>query len=133
MTKTTAKKGMVEFKNGHSKLDHDYGYLQEINYDDKRLMKEVIETLFSVNKSLGKDIKDIKKHFENEVLKVVEESKVKDVYELTLNNYGHIVGYKKISRDLIFVGNLPKDIDNECYTVDMKLDEKKLEALNSLD
>jgi hypothetical protein len=28
---------------------------------------------------------------------------------------------------------LPKDIDNGCYTVDMKLDEKKQEALNSLD
>jgi len=60
MTETTAKKGMLKYKKGHSKNDFDYGYLQEINYDDKRLMKEVIETLFSVNKSLGKEIEQIK-------------------------------------------------------------------------
>ena len=60
MTKTTAKKGMIECKTGHSKLDYDYVYAQEVNYDDKRKLKEVIETLFSVNKSLEKEIEQMK-------------------------------------------------------------------------
>jgi hypothetical protein len=60
MTKTTAKKGMIECKTGHSKNDFDYDYLQSINYDDKRKLKEVIETLFSVNTSLAKEIDDMK-------------------------------------------------------------------------
>ena len=48
MTKKTAKKGMVECKIGFSEKDFDYAYLQSINYDDKRLLKDVIETLFKV-------------------------------------------------------------------------------------
>ena len=36
MTRTTAKKGMVEYKKGHAKEDFDFGYLSDINYDDKR-------------------------------------------------------------------------------------------------
>ena len=60
MTKTTAKKGMVECKTGHSKNDFDYVYAQEVNYDDERKLKKVIETLFSVNKSLEKEIEQMK-------------------------------------------------------------------------
>lgn len=48
MTKKTAKKGMVEVKVGFNERDYDYNYLQSINYDDKRLLKDVIETLFKV-------------------------------------------------------------------------------------
>lgn len=56
MTRTTAKKGMVEYKKGHAKEDFDFGYLSTINYDDNRELKEVVETLFSKNKSLEKQI-----------------------------------------------------------------------------
>lgn len=48
MTKKTAKKGMVEYKVGFNDRDFDYSFLQSINYDDKRLLKDVIETLFKV-------------------------------------------------------------------------------------
>jgi len=60
MTETTAKKGMTRYKKGHSKNEFDYDFLQSINYDDKRLLKEVIETLFNVNKSLGEKINEMK-------------------------------------------------------------------------
>ena len=60
MTETTAKKGMVRFKKGHSKLEFDFGFLNEINYDDKRSMKEVVETLFNEIKSLKDEVSKIK-------------------------------------------------------------------------
>jgi hypothetical protein len=133
MTKTTAKKGMIEFKTGHAKLDFDYDYLQSINYDDKRKLKEVIETLFNVNKELGKEYNKRFATISEDIIKLANDNKAKPIYELTLDKYGHITGYKKVSRDLLFIGELPIDIDNQCYTVDMVLDEKKIEAMNSLD
>lgn len=133
MTETTAKKGMVKYKTGFSKNDFDYDFLSQVNYDESRKLVSVIEALFGKIKSLEEAIDKNFKTQNEKVFKVIEESKQEDVYQLDINKYGHIVGYKKISRDLIYVGNLPQDIDNQCYTVDMKLDDKKLEALNSLD
>ena len=72
MTRTTAKKGMVEYKKGHAKEDFDFGYLSDINYDDKRELKEVVETLFSKIKGLEKQI-DVLTTALNE--RVEEESK----------------------------------------------------------
>jgi hypothetical protein len=133
MTELTAKKGMTRYKSGHSKNDFDFAFLNDINYDDKRKLVDVIEALFGKIKALEESIEKNYKTQNDKLFNVIEDSKQKDVYELNVNRYGHIVGYKKISRDLIYVGELPKDIDNGCYTVDMKLDEKKQEALNSLD
>ena len=59
MTETTAKKGMVRFKKGHSKLEFDFGFLNEINYDDKRTMKEVVETLFGKIDKLENLVKEL--------------------------------------------------------------------------
>ena len=133
MTETTAKKGMTRYKSGHSKNDFDFAFLGEIHYDEKRKLVTVIENLFGKITEIEKKIEENYKTQNDKLFKVIEESKKEDVYELQVNKYGHIVGYKKISRDLIYVGKLPEDIDNGCYTVDMKLDEKKQEALNSLD
>ena len=72
MTRTTAKKGMVEYKKGHAHEDFDFGYLSDINYDDKRELKEVVETLFSKIKGLEKQI-DVLTTALNE--RVEEESK----------------------------------------------------------
>lgn len=132
MTETTAKKGMVRVKTGHTKNDFDFKFLKDINYDDREL-GVVIETLFNNMKKMEERFNKKYEAMQNDVLKVIEESKQEDVYELQVNEYGHIVGYKKLSRDLLYVGKLPEDIDNGCYTVDMQLDEKKQEALNSLD
>lgn len=60
MTELTAKKGMVRYKTGHGSKDFDYGYLDEINYDDKRKLKQVIETLFTDNKRLVKELDNYK-------------------------------------------------------------------------
>jgi hypothetical protein len=66
-TETTAKKGMVKYKKGHSKLELDYGFLNEINYDDKRQLKEVVETLFGKIKELEKLNKSLEETFKNRV------------------------------------------------------------------
>ncbi len=60
MTETTAKKGMVHYKNGLSKTDFDFGFLKDINYDDKRTLKEVVETLFNLGKGYEKEIEAMK-------------------------------------------------------------------------
>lgn len=67
MTETTAKKGMVKYKNGHSKLEFDYGFLNEINYDDKRQLKEVVETLFGKIKGLEELNKYLEETFKNRI------------------------------------------------------------------
>lgn len=59
MTETTAKKGMVRYKKGHSKLEFEFGFLNEINYDDKRTMKEVVETLFGKIDKLENLVKEL--------------------------------------------------------------------------
>ena len=60
MTETTAKKGMVRYKNGFTKNDFDYDFLDKINYDDKRTLKEVVETLFREIKTLKEENTQIK-------------------------------------------------------------------------
>jgi predicted class III extradiol MEMO1 family dioxygenase len=127
---TKAKIGDI----AHKTADNKQGYetMKDLPYDERKL-KVVIETLFGDIEKLKKQLNSEIERVDKELFKVIEESKVNDIYELEVNKYGHIVGYKKISRDLIYVGELPKNIDNECYTVDMQLDEKKLEAINSLD
>ena len=67
MTETTAKKGMVRFKKGHSKLEFEFGFLNEINYDDKRTMKEVVETLFNEIKSLKELNKSLDENYKNRI------------------------------------------------------------------
>ena len=54
MTETTAKKGMVRVKTGHTKNDFDYAFLKDINYDDREL-GVVIETLFGNIKALKEE------------------------------------------------------------------------------
>lgn len=60
MTRTTAKKGMVEFKIGYAKDDFDFGYLSAINYDDNRKLVQVIEALFGKLEKLDGEIERVK-------------------------------------------------------------------------
>jgi hypothetical protein len=66
-TETTAKKGMTQYKNGYGKNDKDWGFLHEINYDDKRALKEVIETLFGKLEKSEKAVEDLKSQFKERV------------------------------------------------------------------
>jgi hypothetical protein len=59
LTKTTAKKGMSEYKAGFGKNDYEYGFLNVQNYDEKRYLKEVIETLFGKIDKLEKILEGV--------------------------------------------------------------------------
>lgn len=63
MTETTAKKGMVRVKTGHTKNDFDFKFLKDINYDDREL-GVVIETLFGNIKSLKEEIANLREDCE---------------------------------------------------------------------
>jgi hypothetical protein len=45
MTRTTAKKGMLEYKAGHSKDQFDFDYLANLPYNEKILVKHLIDKL----------------------------------------------------------------------------------------
>ena len=45
MTKTTAKKGMLSFKSGYGRDEFDYDYIAEIAYNEKILVKHLVQKL----------------------------------------------------------------------------------------
>lgn len=84
MTETTAKKGMTRFKTGHGKNDFDFDYLQALNYDDKRTLKQVIETLFTEIKRLKEEVELKDKEIVEMSKKNYEENKKRlDTYDKT--------------------------------------------------
>jgi predicted nucleic acid-binding Zn-ribbon protein len=81
MTETTAKKGMVKYKKDHAKESFDFDYLQEINYDDKRSLKQVVETLFSAIKKQNELLEQQAHEFEARI-KEIQEQHTKDMEQL---------------------------------------------------
>ena len=48
MTKTTAKKGMLQFKSGHGKEDFDYNFIKDIPYGGSdKTVDEIIKGFMS--------------------------------------------------------------------------------------
>jgi TolA-binding protein len=45
MTKTNAKRGMIQFKSGLSKESFDYGFVKDANYDDGLSVYNVVAEL----------------------------------------------------------------------------------------
>jgi len=80
MTKKTAKKGMVEHKVGFSEKEFDYNYLQSINYDDKRLLKDVIETLFKVIENQEKKFLAVEENLKQNIVEL--ENKNQERFDL---------------------------------------------------
>lgn len=92
MTETTAKKGMVRYKTGHSKNDFDFDYLSSINYDDKRTLKQVIETLFTENKNLNEKIETAEKEFSEKLDSLKKEyddqfTKFEETFEKNIRDF----------------------------------------------
>lgn len=77
MTETTAKKGMVRYKIGYTKSEFDFDYLQSINYDDKRTLKVVVETLFRENANLKKEMAELDKENKDSMTKLKNEVVIK--------------------------------------------------------
>lgn len=44
-TRTTAKRGMVEYKVGDGRDKFDYGFIEELDYNDKLTVKALIQAL----------------------------------------------------------------------------------------
>lgn len=73
LTKTTAKKGMSEYKTGFGKNNYEYGFLNVQNYDEKRYLKEVIETLFGKIDKLEKALEEAKLDYDKRLDQVKTE------------------------------------------------------------
>ncbi len=75
MTKTNAKKGMIQYKKGLAKEAWEYGFLSEVNYDEANTLYNTIAVirLNSVNQQqaheeLKNQVGELKKS--NEALKI---------------------------------------------------------------
>ena len=59
MTRTTAKPGMIEFKDGYSGKDFKYGYIEDIAYNDKLSIRNVVKGLEAKDKALELENKEL--------------------------------------------------------------------------
>lgn len=85
MTRTTAKVGMVEHKVGHGMKEFDYAFIEDIAYNDKISVRNVIKGIDAKHKNLDatdKELNDMicKLQDENVILK----EKVSKLEELIL-------------------------------------------------
>lgn len=92
MTETTAKKGMTRYKTGYSKSDFNYDYVASVNYDEKRTLKQVIETLFNENKSLKEKLVETENNFNEQIEQIKQNyddkfTKLNETFEQNIKDF----------------------------------------------
>lgn len=85
MTRTTAKPGMVEHKVGHGMKDFDFAYIEEIPYNDKISVRNVVKGLEAKDKALELENKSLRESISNlEKENVIIKEKVSQLEALIL-------------------------------------------------
>ena len=87
MTKTNAKKGMIQYKTGHSKDAFDFDYVQHANYNETHTVYDIIAILRKqdveqrqAHEQLGETVDELKKQNTELIAHIkVLEAKLTDV------------------------------------------------------
>ena len=69
MTETTAKPGMIRYKEGHTKDTFKYGYLEDIPYNASVSVRNIIKGLESSDKNIELENKSLKEELNKQKIK----------------------------------------------------------------